>query len=70
MRDRPQHTAIVYGGSGFLGSHVADVLSENGYAVKLYDRNPSPYLRDGQEIPLHSLGEVLRHTLAVAVHVT
>ena len=30
--------AIVYGASGFLGSHVADALSVAGYQVRLFDR--------------------------------
>ena len=30
--------AIVYGASGFLGSHVADALSNAGYRVRLFDR--------------------------------
>lgn len=42
--------AIVYGGSGFLGSHVADALTDAGLAVRVFDREPSPYLRDGQEM--------------------
>ena len=40
--------AIVFGGSGFLGSHVADVLSENGYDVTIFDQKPSNYLRSDQ----------------------
>lgn len=38
----------VIGGSGFLGSHVADKLSAAGHKVLIYDRNPSPWLRPGQ----------------------
>lgn len=41
---------VVYGGSGFLGSHVADALTEAGYAVRLFDRAPSPFLQQGQEM--------------------
>jgi len=41
---------VVIGGSGFLGSHTADVLSERGFAVTLYDREPSPWLRDDQNM--------------------
>ena len=42
--------AAVFGGSGFLGSHVADALSDNGYEVRIFDRSPSPYLRSDQEM--------------------
>jgi UDP-glucose 4-epimerase len=31
---------VVFGGSGFLGSHVADALAEAGHTVTIYDRNP------------------------------
>lgn len=46
---------IVYGGSGFLGSHVVDALSDAGFRVKIFDRLPSPYLRDSQEMILGDL---------------
>ena len=39
----------VFGGAGFLGSHVADVLSEGGHAVTVFDVRPSPYLRSDQQ---------------------
>ncbi|VVB88579.1 GDP-L-fucose synthase [uncultured archaeon] len=42
--------AIVFGGSGFLGSHVADALTEAGYNVKIFDLKPSPYLKTEQEM--------------------
>ena len=42
--------AIVYGASGFLGSHVADALSAAGYRVRLFDRTPSRYLTHDQEM--------------------
>lgn len=47
---------VVYGGSGFLGSHVADALSVAGYAVTVYDLAPSPYLRPDQRMVV---GDVL-----------
>jgi UDP-glucose 4-epimerase len=34
---------IVFGGSGFLGSHVADKLSINGYEVIICDQEKSIY---------------------------
>jgi UDP-glucose 4-epimerase len=47
--------AVVVGGSGFIGSHVADQLSESGYRVTIYDQNQSPWLRTDQ---LFVTGEV------------
>ena len=29
--------AVVIGGSGFVGSHVADFLSQEGFYVVIYD---------------------------------
>lgn len=42
--------AIVFGGSGFVGSHVADALIEAGYNVRIFDLKPSPYLKPEQEM--------------------
>src|SRR5487761_2663349 len=43
-------TVTVIGGSGFLGSHVADQLSEAGYRVRIYDQVSSPWKRVDQEM--------------------
>lgn len=40
----------VVGGAGFLGSHVADALTEAGHQVRIFDRTPSRWLRAGQEM--------------------
>ena len=42
--------AVVVGGSGFIGSHVADHLSDAGYQVTIYDKTKSQWLRNDQEI--------------------
>ena len=46
---------VVIGGSGFMGSHTADVLSERGYKVTIFDNKPSPWLRDDQEMIVGSM---------------
>jgi len=46
---------IVYGGSGFLGSHVADALSDANYRVRIFDLIESPYLSGDQEMVLGDL---------------
>lgn len=48
---------LVLGGSGFLGSHVADALSDAGYRVRILDRVASPYLRDDQEMVIGDMLE-------------
>lgn len=40
--------AVVFGGSGFLGSHVADALAEAGHAVTVYDLREPENLPRGQ----------------------
>lgn len=48
--------AIILGASGFLGSHVADALTDNGYQVTLFDIKESPYIKEGQT---QVLGDIL-----------
>lgn len=40
---------LVFGGSGFLGSHVSDALSNAGHEVTIFDCNPSPWIRSDQK---------------------
>jgi len=47
--------AVVVGGSGFIGSHVADFLSEVGYQVTIFDRCESRWLRSDQKIVVSDL---------------
>ncbi|CCK80310.1 NAD-dependent epimerase/dehydratase family protein [Desulfobacula toluolica] len=47
---------IVFGGSGFLGSHVCDKLSDSGYDVVIFDIRKSPYLRTDQTM---MIGDIL-----------
>ncbi|MBI4707955.1 MAG: NAD(P)-dependent oxidoreductase [Candidatus Omnitrophica bacterium] len=41
--------AVVFGGSGFIGSHVADNLADRGYKVSVFDKQKSPYLSGAKE---------------------
>ncbi len=47
---------IVFGGSGFLGSHVADALAAAGHVVTVYDIRPSKWLNGNQRFVL---GDIL-----------
>lgn len=47
---------IVFGGSGFLGSHVSDCLSQMGHEVVIFDIVNSNYLRSDQ---LMVIGNIL-----------
>jgi UDP-glucose 4-epimerase len=40
--------AIVFGGSGFVGSHVADALTRAGIETTIFDIRPSEFLNDKQ----------------------
>ena len=54
---------VVFGGSGFLGSHVADALIDAGHSVTIYDIKASPYIRPGQAMVL---GDILDEEKVVA----
>ena len=40
--------ALVFGGAGFLGSHVADYLTESGYDVVIFDLKKPVFLQESQ----------------------
>lgn len=48
---------IVFGASGFIGSHIADALSDAGHEVVLFDLKESRYRRPGQTMALGSILE-------------
>ena len=56
---------LVTGSSGFIGSHVADTLEEQGYHVILFDAVPSPYKTKTQK---EYVGDILNpDDIAIAV---
>lgn len=56
---------VVFGGSGFLGSHLCDKLSDAGHQVTIYDRVSSQWLRSDQTMVIgnildeHAVAEVV-----------
>jgi len=54
--------AVVFGGSGFLGSHVADALTAAGHKAVIFDRNPSKYIQADQDMVV---GDILDFDLVV-----
>lgn len=64
--DDQRRVVTVIGGSGFLGSHVADQLSEAGYRVRIYDRVLSPWKRQDQEMIVGDLLDVDQLSKAIA----
>lgn len=48
---------VVFGGSGFLGSHVADELTRRGYDVTIFDRVVSKYLQSNQQMVIGNILE-------------
>ncbi len=48
--------AVIFGGAGFIGSHVADYLLEKGFQVKIFDIYESKYLKPGHEMVI---GDIL-----------
>lgn len=51
---------IVFGGSGFLGSHVADALTEAGHEVTIFDLRQSEFLQPAQKMVI---GDILDEKL-------
>ena len=48
---------VVIGGSGFIGSHTADSLSDAGYKVTIFDNKESEWIREDQEM---IVGDILQ----------
>jgi UDP-glucose 4-epimerase len=47
---------VLFGGSGFLGSHVADALTKKGFDVVIFDMSQSNFINDKQKMVL---GDIL-----------
>ena len=52
------NTIVVTGASGFLGSHIADALTNAGHQVILVDQYESPYLKRDQQMLIGDITDV------------
>jgi len=59
-------SAIIFGGSGFIGSHIADELTARGYKTTIYDLRESPFLKEGQKMIVGDLMDEKKVSEAVA----
>ena len=50
-----QKNALIVGGSGFIGSHVADYLSQEGFKVHILDKVDSKWVNEDQDITVGDL---------------
>ena len=57
---KEKQKVIVFGGSGFIGSHVADFLSKSGYDVTVFDIKPSKYLKSDQKMMVGDISDLDR----------
>lgn len=48
----------VFGGSGFLGSHVCDHLSYKGFKVIIFDKKKSPWLKKNQKMIVGDINDI------------
>jgi UDP-glucose 4-epimerase len=58
--------AVVFGGSGFIGSHVADHLTSAGYQVVIYDKTKSQWVQEDQDMVVGDVQDVEKLNLAIA----
>jgi UDP-glucose 4-epimerase len=50
--------AVVFGGSGFLGSHVSDALTDSGFRVTIFDHKQPKYLQENQDVIIGDITEL------------
>ena len=56
---------VVLGGSGFLGSHLCDLLSSKGHKVNIFDTKKTKYKKKNQKMYIGSI--LSRKKLSLAI---
>lgn len=59
---------VVFGGSGFVGSHVADALSAAGHETTVFDLRESPWISSGQHMIVGDMADLDAVCAAVRGH--
>ena len=57
--------AIVFGGSGFLGSHICDHLTDAGYKVAIFDKKKSTFLKKKQKMIIGDISDLKKIKKAI-----
>ena len=57
IKENENRIVTVIGGSGFIGSHVADQLTQEGYKVQIFDRTDSPWKKESQKMIIGDLAD-------------
>jgi len=62
---------VVFGGSGFLGSHIADQLTESGFQVVIFDKKKSQYIQNDQEMVVGDILDIdaVRNAIKNSIYV-
>ena len=56
---------IVFGGSGFMGSHLCDALTNEGYHVTIFDKNKSEFITKNQKMVVGDIQDISKVNRAI-----
>ena len=59
-KNNSKTNVVIFGGSGFLGSHIADQLTKKNYKVYIYDKVKSKYLKKTQTMVIGDITDYNR----------